>query len=246
MLPAMTFRLSVLAILTGLLLSANRASGQADSTGEKKAKPKEHYGHQLRFGLDIARPVINLLQDTRSAYEAEVDYYYKKELYFVAEGGFGNARYEYSDLSYTSKNSFFRLGIDKTLITRLGNSDWDAAFLGVRYAFAPVSRSAATYTIVDSLWGSTSGTIPEKSFTAHWAEVVGGVRVEVFKNFFAGWNVRGRFLLNGQSFKELSPAFIAGFGRGDKTTVFDFNFYLCYALRWGATPIEPAKTVDAQ
>jgi hypothetical protein len=229
-----------------MVLSVSAAIAQTDSAAEKKTKPKEHYGHQLRFGLDIARPIMNLSQDTRSAYEAEVDYYYKKELYFVIEGGFGSARYEYSDLSYTSKNSFFRLGIDKTLISRLGNSDWDAAFLGLRYAVAPVSRSEATYTIVDSVWGSTSGSIPEKSFAAHWAEVVGGVRVEIFKNFFAGWNVRGRFLLNGQSFKELSPAFIAGFGRGDKTTVFDFNFYLCYALRWGAAPVDAAKAPEAQ
>lgn len=246
MLPAASFRSSVLPILACILVWANQAIAQTDSIVAKKAKPKEQYGHQLRLGIDIARPIINLSQDTRSAYEAEVDYYYKKELYFVVEGGFGSARYEYPDLSYTSKNSFFRVGIDKTLITRLGASDWDAAFLGLRYAIAPVSRSEAAYTIVDSLWGSTTGSIPEKSFMAQWAELVGGVRVEIFKGFFAGWNVRGRFLLNAQSFKELAPAFIAGFGRGDKTTVFDFNFYLCYALRWGAAPSEASKTVEAQ
>jgi hypothetical protein len=246
MLPAPSFRGSVLAILAGILLSASQVAGQTDSVAEMKAKHKDQYGHQLRFGIDIAGPVINLSQNTHNAYEAEVDYYFKKELYFVAEAGFGNAKYEYPDLSYTTKNSFFRLGIDKTLISRLGNSDWDAAFLGVRFAVAPVSRSEATYTIVDSLWGNTSGTIPEKSFAAHWAEVVGGVRVEIFKNFFAGWNLRGRFLLNGRSFKYLSPAFIAGFGRGDKTTVFDFNFYICYALRWGAAQGNVTKAVDAQ
>lgn len=230
-------------VLCAMLL-AGKALAQTDSV-VKKTKPEEAYGHQLRFGLDIARPIFNLAQDTRTSYEAELDYYFRKELYFVGEGGFGNAKYEYADLSYTISNSFFRVGFDKTLITRLGISDWDAAFLGMRYAAGFINRSEASYTIVDSLWGSVSGTIPSKSFVAHWAELVGGVRVELLKGFFAGWNVRARFLLNARSFQELSPAFIAGYGRGDKTTVFDFNFYLCYAIRWGAKR-EALKPIESQ
>jgi hypothetical protein len=215
-----------------LLAWASIAIAQSDSTA-KKSKPKEEYGHQLRFSIDISRPVLNLAQDTRSSYEAAVDYYLHQEIYLVAEGGFGSSNYDYPDLSYKTTNSFFRFGVDRTIITRLGNSDWDAAFFGARYAFAPISRQEASYTIVDSVWGNNSGTIPAKTFSAHWIEITAGVRVELLKCLFAGWNVRGKFLLNQQSFRELPPQFIAGFGRGDKTTVFDFNFYLSYALRWG-------------
>jgi hypothetical protein len=227
------------------LLCTGSVTAQTDSPVVKKPPVREQYGHQLRFGIDISRPVVNIAQNTRTSYEAAVDYYYRKELYFVAEGGFGKAKYDYSDLSYTTTNSFFRLGIDKTLITRLGARDWDAAFLGIRYGVAFIDRGEATYTIVDSLWGNSSGTIASKSFAAHWAEVCGGVRVELLKGFFAGWNVRARFLLNGRSFQELSPAFIAGYGRGDKTTVFDFNFYLCYAIRWGGK-VEAVKPAAEQ
>ncbi len=219
-----------------LLFSFADASAQTavDTSAAKKPKKEpEHYGHQLRIGFDISKPIVNALQDTRTSYEAEVDYYLRKEVYAVAEGGFGSAKYDYSDLSYKSTNSFFRLGVDRTLITRLGASDWDAAFVGVRYGVGFINRGEAAYTIVDSVWGNASGTTPAKTFTAHWAEVTGGVRVELLKNFFAGWNVTGRFLLNGRSFNELSPVFIGGYGRGDKTTVFDFNFYFCYAFRWG-------------
>ncbi len=227
---------SVLAFLL-LLLCSICASAQnvTDSSSDKKSKKEpEHYGHQLRIGIDVSKPIINALQNTRASYEAEVDYYLRKEVYAVVEGGFGSAKYDYPDLSYKSANSFFRLGIDHTLITRLGAGDWDAAFVGVRYGVGFINRGEAAYTIVDSVWGNVSGTTSSKTFTAHWAEVTGGVRVELLKGLFAGWNVTGRFLLNGRSFNELSPAFIGGFGRGDKTTVFDFNFYLCYAFRWGS------------
>lgn len=215
------------------ILHPGIAMAQADSAARKKVRPKENYGHQLRFGFDISKPLINLAQSTKTSYEAEIDYYIGKEVYAVAEGGFGSANYDYPDLSYRSRASFFRVGIDKTLIKRIGSNDWDAAFIGARYGAAFINRQEATYTIVDSVWGTTSGTIPAKSFMAHWAEVTGGIRVELLRNISAGWNVRGKFLLTDKTFRELSPVAIAGYGKGDKTTIFDFNFFICYALRWG-------------
>jgi hypothetical protein len=38
--------------------------------------------------------------------------------------------------------------------------------------------------------------------------------------------------MNGSSFKDLAPLYIAGYGRGDKNSIFDFNMYLSYAIRW--------------
>jgi hypothetical protein len=226
----MRFRLFFLCPFLMLLQVIGHA--QTDTTAAKKSRPKEDYGRQLRISFDISKPVVNLMQDTRNSYEAAVDYYLRKEVYAVVEGGFGNARYEYPDLSYRSANAFFRIVIDKTLIKRLNGNDWDAAFIGIRYGAAFIDRQEASYAIVDSLWGASAGVIPAKAFTAHWAEITGGVRVELLRNIMAGWNVRGRFLLNDKAFGELSPVFIAGYGKGDKTTVFDFSFYICYTLRW--------------
>lgn len=218
--------------LLALLLPLN-GYAQRDTTAAAKPKQPEADGHQLRVSFDISRPAFNIAQASKSSYEAAVDYHLKKEVYAVLEGGFGRSVYEYPDLSYRTTNSFFRAGLDKTLIKRLNGQDWDAAFIGVRYGAAFINRQEATFTIIDSLWGSTSGTVPAKAFTAHWAEVTGGIRVELLRNFMAGWNVRARFLLNDKTFGELPPVFIAGYGKGDRTTSFDFNFYVCYTLRWG-------------
>lgn len=226
-------RISSSLALCILLLLPAFLYAQVDSVSTKKKKTAEHYGHQLRLGFDISKPIINFVQSTYKSYEAELDYYLNREIYAVAESGFGSAEYNYPDLSYRSSNAFFRIGVDKTLIKRLNNSDWDAAFIGARYGVALIDRQEATYTITDSLWGTTSGTIPAKAFNAHWAEITGGVRVELFDGISAGWNIRGKFLLTDKTFRELSPVFIAGYGKGDKSTIFDFNFFICYALRWG-------------
>lgn len=223
--------------LCAFLFTALSAQAAQDST--KPAKPAEPAdSRQMRISFDISRPVLNLSRPNQQSYEFVADYYLRRELYVVLEGGWGSSKYDYPDLSYTSNNPFVRVGVEKTLVKRLAGNDWDQVFLGCRYGVGFVHRSEATYVVADSVWGTTSGTIGSANATAHWAEVLAGVRIELLPRFMVGWNARTRFLLNDRAFDELAPAFIAGYGQGDKSVVFDFNFYLCYAFRW-ARKTEP-------
>lgn len=214
---------------SSLLLGTASAQAQQDSTERKNGS---RTAHQLRFGIDASSLAINAFMDSRTSYEFQVDYHWRKDIYAVLEGGWGSSKLDYPDLKYTTDNSFARIGVDKGLLPRLTPGDWDMAFIGVRYGIGFINRSEATYTTNDPVWGTTSSTVPGKTFTAHWGEITGGIRVELLKGFFAGWNVRGKFLLNESAFRELPPSFIAGYGKGDKTTIFDFNLYFSYALRW--------------
>lgn len=201
--------------------------------------------HQLRLGFDVSRLLFNQQQRTnekRVSYELELDYFLKNDMYLVAEGGWGNATLSYPDLTYESSNLFFRGGINKSLLPRLGQKDWDMAFIGLRYGLGLIERSNATYTVTDSTWGMFSGTVPAERLNAHWIEITGGVRVEIVKQLFLGWNVRGKFLVNAKKFRELPPYNIAGYGKGEKNTIFDFNVSLSYAIRWAKK--QPAKPAD--
>lgn len=196
--------------------------------------------HQISIGIDIAQPITNAFYKNRTGYEGMVDYYFGKELYGVLEGGFGNASVDYTDLQYKSSNTFFRIGVNKSILVRLSDRDWDMGFIGVRYGMASIRRSAGTYTVADDLFGSTTGTVPAKNFLGHWAEITGGMRVELFAGIALGWTIRGKFLLNAKSFKDLSPAYVAGYGKGDKNSVFDYNLYLSYSIRWSKKKPAPA------
>jgi hypothetical protein len=230
-------------ILLLLLLSATAFAQEADTTDNDKPAVNYDSLKQLRFGVDISKPILNALIKSRQSYEVEVDYYHKKELYFAAEAGWGSADVTDSakTLVYNSSNVFLKAGINKAMLPRMSTTDWDMLFLGARYGIAFINRSDASYTTYDNFWGSTTGTIPAKNYTAHWAEITAGIKVELVRGFFAGYNVRARFLLNKKSFKELPPAYIAGYGRGDKGSIFDFNLYLNYAIRWpkGGKPVAP-------
>jgi len=218
---------SILILLLPVISLAQSDSAKTETTTYIKPDQK-----QLRFGVDISRPVLNAISSVKHGYEFTIDYNLPKDIYLVAEAGFGGSDIDYDDLKYTSTNSFFKIGVDKSMLQRLFPGDWDFLFVGVRYGIGFIQRSEATFVTTDPIWGSTSGNIPSKSFTGHWAELTAGLRVELLKGFFAGYTVRGKFLLNQTPFRELPPAFVAGYGKGERTTAFDFNFYLQYALRW--------------
>ena len=221
-------------IITSIsLLAGIVAHAQVDTTAPKKPMPGIQVNeHQLRVGYDISRPIINAMLSDKSSQEFQIDYYGKNTIYWALEAGVGTATNKYSDLAYTSSNTFLRVGFDKSLLQRLYKSDWDVVTIGLRYGIASINRSAATYTMTNTLYGNTTGSVPGKTSVAQWLEITGGLKVELVKGVFAGWNIRGKFLLNQSVFKELPPSFVGGYGKGDKTSIFDFNFYISYAFRW--------------
>jgi len=243
-------RLTRYIVLLMLALAAFPALAQDEpADDEPPARPKVDYTllpRQLRFSLDMSKPVAATMVKDRRGYELMADYHFRKDLYAVAEGGWGSVDYRYPDLSYASSNGFLRLGIDKNMLPRLSLTDWDMVFVGARYGMAFINRGAATYTTTDSLWGTTTGVMPAKTFTGHWIEVTGGMRVEIVRSLFVGWNIRGRFRMNHKAFSDLAPAYVAGYGKGDRKSTFDFNFYLGYALRWKKAGQRTAVTASPE
>lgn len=189
-------------------------------------------GHQLCIGIDYFHPAMFAFFDDRKAYEITADYYVRNEYYLVLEGGLGSSSVNYADLTYKTTNNFVRFGFNKSVLVRNSPSDWDMMFIGLRIGDANVKRGSASYVVADSLWGADTGSVKGAAIHPFWAELAGGVRVELIKGLSAGWTIRGKFMLNGKSFKDLSPLYIAGYGRGDKNTAFDFNAYISYGIKW--------------
>lgn len=214
-------------------VSVAQAQVVADSTAATDTvSKKETAGRQLVLGADLILPVRSYFETQRKGYEFQADYYLHSEIYLAVEAGWGSSAVNYADLQYSTANSFIRLGFNKILLPRENPTDWGGIMLGMRLGAASIHRNPVTYTVVDSLWGNTGGGLGSSDFKGYWIELNGGVRVELVKGLFAGWTIRGKFLLNNKQFKDLAPLYVAGYGRGDKNAVFDFNFYVSYAIRW--------------
>jgi Domain of unknown function (DUF6048) len=229
--------LFILTISAGLP-STHQAWGQqaTDTVATDTVKPRvrlpERSGRHLSLAIDLAHPIINQYTSGHTAWDFSVDYYLSHDLYLVADGGFGGSDINFTNLAYKTTNSFLKAGVNRSLLLRNDSADWNNLFIGFRLGAASVNRTAANYIITDSLWGNSAGTQPGKDFVAVWAEIGMGVRVQLVRNLFAGWYMSGRFMVNGKSFSDLAPAYIAGFGKADKNSAFDFDVYLSYAFNW--------------
>ncbi len=230
---------SLLMVSLAITASAQTDTVATDTTTLAKVKKKDSSGHQLCLGVDVVHPVQNWYYSDRHSFEFQADYYLHNEFYAAMELGWGGSNVNYTDLKYTTSNGFVRLGFNKALLARDRPGDWDMMLFGLRVAAAQINRSQASFSILDSLWGNTPPqNLPHsKPFAAIWTELTLGMRVAAWKNFVAGWNLRGKIMLNGKSFSDLSPLYIAGYGRGDKNTAFDFNLYISYCIRWNRKSI---------
>jgi hypothetical protein len=234
------YSISLLALLLASLTSFAQDDEEEDSTAQKKVIVTQN---QFSIAVDFFQPILNSFSSSKKGYEMVLDYALPKDVYVVLEGGFGNAMVDYSapDLKYSSSNSFVRAGINKSMLQRLTTDDWDMVFIGLRYGIGFIQRSDAQYSIENQYFGNSYGIIPGKTLTAHWLEITGGMRVELVKGLFAGYNIRTKFIMNGKALKELAPYYIAGFGKGEKTAVFDFNMYIGYSIRWNKKGFAPVS-----
>lgn len=205
-----------------------------DSTAVgKKNKEKKPYQPQLRFMFDVGNFALNFAGLGRSDYEFSIDYQYRNNWYLVAEGGYAKGKIDFDNLKYNTNSTYFRIGADKSLLQPISNKDFDIVFFGFRYGASMGNRTEAYYVVPSQFGPNRDGTMEAQSFFVHWGEMTGGIRVEMWRGIYAGWNFRARFLLNSKTFEnKLTPNYIAGYGNGDKSTSFGFNVYLGYAIQW--------------
>ena len=189
-----------------------------------------HQWPMIRLGIDLSKCAVPLWTTNYQAWVFQVDKAIKPDVYVVVDAGWGKSTEQTEALQYTAKNTFISLGLDKTFFEKLFIGDRDNASIGVRYGLAPVQRGAATYTINDPVWGAVVGQVPGKNFLAHWCELTGGFRMEIAHHIFMGWTVRAKTLINPNTVRELPPAYLVGFGRGEKNPAFDYNLYLMVGL----------------
>lgn len=222
--------LMMLVILCTIHVVYAQEIAENENTNVQVKDSTYHKFSYFRIGFDATKLLKSQLAKDYKTIEFQVDVNYTKSTNLAVEFGTGNSIVNNQFLNYKSNNTFIRLGIDKTFFGKEFPGDMDNAFVGVRYAFSRVNRLGATYTIQDNVWGNTSGTIDASAFVAHWIELNGGFRMEIIKNVFAGWNIRAKTFLNPKKFELLPPTYLSGYGRGDKNTAFDYNFYILYGI----------------
>jgi hypothetical protein len=185
-----------------------------------------------RISYDLASLTLLYFDPDRMVYSISMDYELKQDIYAVLDLGYQHVKISRDQYNYTSNGMFARIGADVNLLNYDKKVDvYEMMYVGGRYGFSLFSQQAENIIIPDAYWGDfNGGRIGKHQINAHWISLVGGMRAEVFRNFFMGWSVfmNLRFYQSGD--KGIEPYNIPGFGKGSNRVTATFNYSLSYRI----------------
>ena len=193
-----------------LSLLAQENDAQATDSISQATK----YG--LRVGVDLAKPLRSLFEDGYSGIEVLGDFRITKKFYIAAELGNEKKDREETNLNSSTSGSYIKLGADFN-----ANNNWfglnNAINLGLRYGFSTFKQELVSYDIY-----ATNQTFPPTTvnasqefsgLTAHWAELIVGVKTEVLTNLYLSINLQLKRKLAETKPENFNNLYIPGFNR---------------------------------
>ncbi|OYQ37552.1 hypothetical protein CHU92_08160 [Flavobacterium cyanobacteriorum] len=202
-------------IFSLLLLAAPVLRAQEKTTDTVAAPPKtDRYG--LRIGADLHRIARSVYDDGYRGFEVVADFRLTKKIYIAGEIGNEENTVDDTQLNFTTKGSYLKIGIDYNAYENWLDME-NMIYAGVRYGVSNFSHTLNSYRIYDpSGYFNQAPFVAGRDYdglTAHWAEVLGGVKAEIFDNLYLGFSVRLHLLLANNKPNNFDNLYIPGFNR---------------------------------
>ncbi len=183
----------------------------------------------LHIGCDISRFLLPVVSHGQSGIEVSSDVRLTPNLYPTVELGEEVVNFSNNFISQSANGQYMRLGCDINLRNITKDFSNNIIFIGFRYGIGNVNYKLNNYTIQDTVWGNQQGSTGNIHTYAQWMEGIAGVRVEVVKNIFFGWSVRGKILL-GKTHNSTFPYIIPGYGYGENSSNVGINYSIYYQI----------------
>jgi hypothetical protein len=226
------FLLLFLAVLGKV--SAQEVSGEEVSKKET-AKQEESDQDTLRtfgprIGIDLAPFIYYFTKPKIVGAEVSVDFEIFRNLYPVIELGYSSTSESEPTFDYESLGNYGRFGVDYNVLPVKDRSWHNTMTVGFRYGISLFKHSSDNVLIYSDYWGDYMPEPYESSLTAHWLELIGGIKVEIVPNLALGWLLRYKFLLNQDMDPNMIPALIPGYGNGADGSAFGFSYSIFYMI----------------
>lgn len=234
-----------------LLLVSFSSFGQenkplTDTVSPAPAVASQRYG--LRVGADLYRFGRSFYDDDFNGFEIVADYRLSKKYYAAAELGTVDFTVDDDQLNFTTKGSYIKIGFDYNAYENWLDME-NMIYAGMRYGFSTFSQNLNSYTIYDpSNYFEEVTQYPDRNYsglTAHWIEVVGGVKAELFNNLYLGFSIRLNMLLSESKPDNFANLYIPGFNRTYEGNFgAGFNYSISYFIplyKKTKAPVEKKK-----
>ena len=198
-------------IISLLLCSSARAQ---EATVDSVKVKDQKYG--IRVGTDLIKLGRTLLEDGYTGFEIQGDIRFAKNLYAAVELGTDDREWDKDGLVSKTEGSYFKIGADFNAYENWEGMN-NAIFVGLRYGFATFSQELVEYRVY-----TTDTTFPTSvvqsgqtydGLTASWAELIVGVKTEIWNNLYLGLNVQLRHMVSEQKPENFDNLIIPGFNR---------------------------------
>lgn len=211
-----------------LLLSLLLSLGSFANSNNDTIPSTEGVQPFVRFGIDLSSFARGLIEPEVKQYEFALDSEVFPNWFINLEGGWMNVSTITSNFDYKASGFFFRVGPDFNLLKRPSPRQQDLVTFGMRYAYSFQQHEAPYFLSENPYWGDYEGSVGQSSFNAHWIEFAGGVKAEVFQNFFLSWSLRTRVKLYTTRNSELDPYYLPGYGQGKRRAPVMVHYSLLY------------------
>jgi len=183
----------------------------------------------IYIGADLYNISNHFFGGKFDSYEGSIDINMKNRFFPVFEFGHGKTDYTKNNITYVSSAPYFRIGMNYKF--KYKNASESCAFIGFRYGFSKFKYSINGPGLSDGYWGGTTQAlnINNLSSTGSWFELVGGVRVQIYKNIMMGWTVRYCTKISANGSINGSPWYIPGYGES-KGNVYNFTYSIMYRI----------------
>ncbi len=223
---------NIFVVLLGswLLMPCVYAQEQPDSVSvpqEDKAKSPQHAIYKgLQVKLDIGTPILEIARSKAQvqSYEMAVNVNLLQRFFPTLELGYAQADRTITAGTFNGKGGFARVGIDLAALKKQKESP-HKLLVGIRVGTAVQDYTLTNLTLNDNYWQTQSTMNFHDVRCDVWGEIVAGVQVQVYKDFYMGWAVRLKALFTKGKDGEPTAYYIPGFGYKDDMN-FGFNYYL--------------------
>ncbi|MDR2840835.1 MAG: DUF6048 family protein [Paludibacter sp.] len=188
----------------------------------------------LQVEIDMASIVKSILANGQTySYEAALQANILNKYFPVLEAGFAGADYTVENNSQFATSGFFgKLGLDIPLLAYKPDKNLRRNLIagGLRLGLTNFKYDINNIVINDDYWNNVQIVdYQTQNATKLWFEVVGSLRVEIFKNIFMGWSVKYKSKLGATKPGEISPYYIPGYGVANDLH-WDFGYSIGYCF----------------
>ena len=194
--------------------------------------------YALRFGFDPLKIALSQTDKNYNGFEIAGDINFFKNLFFAIEFGTEDKTKQSEKINFTTTGSYIKLGADYNMYRNWKGMN-NHIYVGIRFANSLHKQKVNSFYLRNSdfSWGNeliTSGTGIglRENLNASWIEFVTGIKVQVLKNIYMGFNVRFNRLFNDKKPLNFDNLYIPGFNKKTDENIFSagFNYTISYSI----------------